>query len=98
MKYIRPPSLAALLILISTAANGQEGSASDDLTSPLDQTVPVADEQPAAEPAGGAEQPLTEDTLLAEFARFRELLKDRNYDEADISAKRVVEMTIKFYG
>ena len=98
MKYIRPPSLAALLIIFSTAVNGQEQQGADDLTSPLDQTVPVADEQPAAEPEQITEQPLTEDALLIEFTRVRELLEDRNYDEADISAKRVVEMTIKFYG
>jgi hypothetical protein len=86
MKYIRPPSLAALLIIFSTAVNGQEQQGADDLTSPLDQTVPVADEQPAAEPEQITEQPLTEDALLIEFTRFRELLEDRNYDEADISA------------
>jgi tetratricopeptide (TPR) repeat protein len=98
MKYIRPPSLAALLVFISMAASGQEEPATDDLASPLDQTVPVADEQPAAEPEQITDQPLTKDALLIEFTRFRELLQDRNYDEADTSAKRVVEMTIKFYG
>jgi tetratricopeptide (TPR) repeat protein len=98
MKYIRPPSLAALLIFVSMAANGQEQPAAEDLPSPLDQTVPVADEQPDAEPEELTEEPITEDTLLIEFTRFRELLKDSNYDEADISAKRVVEMTIRFYG
>lgn len=42
--------------------------------------------------------PVTEEVLMREFARFRELLTERNYDEADISAKRVVEMTIKVFG
>lgn len=80
------------------AASGQEQPSADDFTSPLDQTVPVAEEEAAVEPADVPEQLLTEEDLLREFARFRELLAERNYDEADISAKRIVEMTIRVYG
>ncbi|MDH3810520.1 MAG: tetratricopeptide repeat protein [Gammaproteobacteria bacterium] len=98
MRNITDPSLAVLLVLLSMAANGQEQQSADDLASPLDQTVPVAEEEIAAEAIDTGEQQITEDEMLREFARFRELLEERNFDEADISAKRVVEMTIKFYG
>jgi tetratricopeptide (TPR) repeat protein len=98
MRNITDPSLAVLLVLLSMAANGQEQQSADDPASPLDQTVPVAQEEIDAEAIDAVEQPITENEMLREFARFRELLEDRNFDEADISAKRVVEMTIKFYG
>lgn len=42
--------------------------------------------------------PLTEDQILYEFDLFQRYLADKNYDEADVSAKRIVEMSIKFYG
>jgi tetratricopeptide (TPR) repeat protein len=80
------------------AASGQEQQSADDLASPLDQTVPVAEEETAPEAPETGEQPISEDEMLREFARFRDLMDERNFDEADISAKRVVEMTIKFYG
>lgn len=98
MRNVSPLSFAALLVTLSMAANGQEQATEDELASPLDQTVPVAEEEPVAEPADVPEQQATEADVLREFARFRELLSERNYDEADISAKRVVEMTIKTYG
>ena len=86
MTNITYPSLAVLLVLLSMAANGQEQQSADDLASPLDQTVPVAEEETATEAIEAGEQQITEDEMLREF------------DEADISAKRVVEMTIRFYG
>ena len=98
MTNITYPSLAVLLVLLSMAANGQEQQSADDLASPLDQTVPVAEEETAAEAIDAGDQQITEDEMLREFARFRQLMEERNFDEADISAKRVVEMTIKFYG
>jgi len=98
MTNITYPSLAVLLVLLSMAANGQEQQSADDLASPLDQTVPVAEEETATEAIEAGEQQITEDEMLREFARFRQLMDERNFDEADISAKRVVEMTIRFYG
>lgn len=49
------------------------------------------------------EEPVTydgaaEERLLQEFARYRRLLHEGTLDEADIAAKRVVEMTIQVYG
>ena len=108
MRYFRALSLAASLLFVSVAANGQQEAAPDEEVSPLDQTVPVADDS-AAEPVAAepvAAEPLaaepatavTEEDALREFARFRQLLADGNYDEADVSAKRVVEMSIKVFG
>ena len=98
MRNITDPSLAVLLVFLAMTANGQEPQSAEDLASPLDQTVPVAQEDVSAETTDPGEQPISESEMLREFARFRELLEERNFDEADISAKRVVEMTIKFYG
>ena len=98
MRNITYPSLAVLLVLLSMAANGQEQQSADNLASPLDQTVPVAEEETVAEATDAGEEQITEDEMLGEFARFRQLMEERNFDEADISAKRVVEMTIRFYG
>ena len=70
----------------------------DEAISPLDQVVPVAEEEGGAAPAAESAKAVTEEDALREFARFRQLLADRNYDEADVSAKRVVEMSIKVFG
>lgn len=87
--------LAFLLLVAATPALGQTADDSDP-PAPLEQTVPVADEEEA--PASDAPQPLTEDRILREFDRFQTYLSDKNFDEADVSAKRVVEMAIRFYG
>lgn len=98
MKSTAPNILAALLVSLSMATNGQEPPGVDDSPGPLDQTVPVAEEEAALEPADAPGQLPLEQEVLREFARFRQLLMEKNYDEADVSAKRVVEMTIKLYG
>lgn len=78
-----------------------------EFESPLDQTVPVADEPMPDEAGAGASntvdaEPATDDvdeeTLLEEFARYRRLVGTGTLDEADIAAKRIVEMAIKIYG
>jgi tetratricopeptide (TPR) repeat protein len=99
MRNIKPLSLA-LLALLSVGAHGQEQTTEDELVSPLDQTVPVAEEDTAAPDAvmRPEEVEVTEADMLREFGRFREYLAERNFDEADVSAKRVVEMTIKVFG
>jgi tetratricopeptide (TPR) repeat protein len=82
------------------AANGQDQLDDDDVAGPLDQTVPVAEETieeeaPAAELDG---QSPNEEDLLREFGRFRQLLEEKNFDAADIAAKRVVQMSIEIFG
>ena len=87
-------SFVFLLLVVASPAFGQN-SPDDVPQAPLEQTVPVAEEAVAA---ADAELPLTEDQILHEFDLFQRYLADKNYDEADVSAKRVVEMAIKFYG
>ena len=51
----------------------------------------------AADDAAGDGVPTGED-VTREYTRFLQLLEEQNYDEADIAAKRVIEMTIRVYG
>ncbi len=97
MRATRPTSFAALLFLLSLAAYGQEQQDVEDDVGPLDQTVPVADEGGAAEEST-ADAAVSEAELLAEFARFRDLIAEKNFDAADASAKRIVEMAIRIHG
>jgi tetratricopeptide (TPR) repeat protein len=91
----------ALLLLspLFAAAQDEEPGNDDVVIDPLEQTVPVADEevlpQPTPEPQPEEE---SEERLLSEFARYRVLLQQGTLDEADIAAKRIVEMAIKVYG
>lgn len=98
MRTTLQTSFAALLLVLSMAAYGQDPQDVEDDAGPLEQTVPVADESTDVAAAGEPALLSPEDALLAEFARFRELIFDRNYDEADVSAKRVVEMAIRIHG
>lgn len=71
----------------------------EEYVSPMDQSVPVAEEAAANDPKLDEDtDEVTEEKLLNEFARYRRLLSEGTLDEADIAAKRIVEMTIKVYG
>ena len=87
----------ALLLLTPLVATSQDEVAdSDDVgVDPLEQTVPVADEDALPEPQ---QDEVSEERLLTEFARYRVLLQEGTLDEADVAAKRIVEMAIKVYG
>ncbi len=100
MRITRPTSFAAMLLVLSLAAHGQDPQDEEDDAGPLEQTVPVAVEstEVAVSAPDEAVQQASEEALLAEFARFRELIAEQNYDAADTSAKRVVEMAIRIYG
>ena len=102
MRKIRHNSLAVLLITIPLAANGQDQQNDDDSAGPLDQTVPVAAEAAEVGTAAVGTQEAapapTEEEMLREFARFRELLAEKNFDAADIAAKRIVQMSIQIHG
>ena len=82
-----------LVPLVATSQD--EDSVADDITDPMEQSVPVADE--VAPPARKANV-VTEEQLLEEFARYRRLIQEGTLDEADVAAKRIVEMTIRVYG
>jgi len=98
IKYLRR---IALLVLLSAPAVAQV-DANDGEAGPLDQVVPVAEDgEPSSAdtaPDTPDDQPLTEERILEEFARYQRLLAEKAMDEADVSAKRVVEMAIRFYG
>lgn len=109
MSKTRPRSFVVLLPFIWGTAQGQEPADPVEETGLLEQTVPVAEEPPSAaddDPTGAADDDppgATDDTptiedLQREYARFARLLEEQNYDEADISAKRVIEMAIRVYG
>ena len=72
------------------------GAAPHDPVGPVTDVVP--DSSVDAEDAETNDAELSEETLFAEFSRYRRLLDENAIDEADISAKRIVQMTIKLYG
>ena len=104
-KYLRFAAIASFMMMPVFAAAQDDDSAVDqssavesnaeDLVGPTEQTVPVADEVVAPEIAP---EVATEERLLEEFARYRRLVQQETYDEADIAAKRIVEMSIRVYG
>jgi tetratricopeptide (TPR) repeat protein len=98
---INETKYVAFLLAISAAFAVQaQQTGNDDESSPLDQVVPVADAEPdPAQPVAAAEDELTLDEQLAiEFERYRRLVNEGAMDEADVSAKRIVEMVIKIHG
>lgn len=82
------------VVLIPSLLSAQE-TVPDDDRDPLDQAVPVAAPEPEPE-----ESPVidTEELLLLEFARYRQQMDEKNLDEADVTAKRIVELAIRVYG
>ncbi len=93
---------AALLFVLSAAGAGHaQQPIPDDDVGPGDQVVPVAQEGPesAPEPTQSADDEFTdEERLIQEFERYRRLISEGAFDEADTSAKRIVEMAIRMYG
>jgi len=73
---------------------------------PLDQVVPVAEEEESivaaeaqlAEDEAKVDELVDEAAFIAEFTRFRRLMDEGATDAADASAKRIVEMAIRLYG
>lgn len=91
----------ALFIAISLPIASQAEPADfEDEGSPLDQVVPVADEPSGAtESATPVDDVRTlDERLAAEFERYRRLLAEDALDEADVSAKRIVQMVMKVHG
>lgn len=86
----------ALLLTIPSVMFAEDDDA-DDVVGPMDQTVPVADEVALSETTAESAGP-SEEQLLTEFARYRRLFDDGILDEADVSAKRIIDMAIKIYG
>ena len=87
--------LSLILAIALSSASAQDN---DDDASPLDQTVPVADEGAEEALPEETEQEISEEQLLEEFARYRRMIGEGTLDEADAAAKRIVEMAIRIYG
>ncbi|MEM9402541.1 MAG: tetratricopeptide repeat protein [Pseudomonadota bacterium] len=92
-----------ILLVASAAALAQEETATEAdapaaalVETGLDQTVPVADADPVdALP----DEPLSDEQLLEqEFERYKALLADGILDEADSTAKKVIELAIRSSG
>ncbi len=99
---INKPKTAAMLVVMTAvaAAHAQQVDPEDE-ASPLDQVVPVAEEGAEAGQELGAppiDELSEEERMLEEFARYRRLINEGALDEADTSAKRIVEMTIRIFG
>jgi tetratricopeptide (TPR) repeat protein len=97
---------AVLIAIASSAASAQDThlqASSGDEASPMDQVVPVAEED-AAEVTNrdtGPRQPLglsPKEELLLEFDNYKRLMRDGIYDEADTVAKRIVTLAIQVTG
>jgi tetratricopeptide (TPR) repeat protein len=102
------------LIVLLIAAGGSVAAAQEatdeappvDEAGILDQVVPVADQDAAAETDPVAEDPgppqsyglSAEDELLQHFATYKRLMNDGVYDEADSVAKRIVTLAIEVTG
>ena len=102
MTTIKSQVAPLVLLVLPFAVVAQDDDASTvEFESPLDQAVPVADEQPEMLPEAPQEtapEEATEEELLDEFARYRRLVASGTLDEADIAAKQIVEMAIRIYG
>jgi tetratricopeptide (TPR) repeat protein len=71
----------------------------------IDESEPIADDSMAVDDLAetapeedAAPREITEQDMLLEHARFVTYIDERNYDQADISAKRVIEMAIRLHG
>lgn len=81
------------LFAASVSLAQQENEAPDE------QVVPVAEEVPdAVEADEFAEDLSAEERLMQEFERYKRYIDEGSMDEADIAAKRIVEMAIRIYG
>ena len=92
---IRYCAIVSLMLAPLIAASQEDDVVADEFAGPMEQTVPVADEVEAPAPQPNV---VTEERLLEEFARYRRLIQSGTLDEADVAAKRIVEMAIKVYG
>ena len=91
--------------LADTSAADPQAKLPSDFV-PEGQIVPVAEEGIDDEAEGDVidgdayviPEATPEDTLASEFDLFKELMKDKVFDEADTVAKRVVELAIELHG
>lgn len=65
---------------------------------PVDQQVPVAEEEALPGEDEPAPELTDEERLIAQFERYKQLMSDSVFDEADSVAKSVVELAIRVAG
>lgn len=99
-------SAAFVIVLAASAAYAAEEPVADDAGDDgglMDQTVPVAGDDAAAEATEYSEPPRRRkadlrEQLLDEFDNYKRLMREGIYDEADTVAKRVVTLSIQLNG
>ena len=94
--------ISILVIALAAPAHAQDQADPFAELGLIDESSPVADETAANEEnearARDPGEPVSEEDVLREHARFVRLLQEQNYDAADIAAKRVIEMSIRVFG
>jgi tetratricopeptide (TPR) repeat protein len=92
--------LALFLAISANCVSQAQQIQNDGESDPLDQVVPVAEEDAAdlAAAESADDSRTLDERLAAEFERYRRLIDEDAMDEADVSAKRIVEMVIKLHG
>ena len=97
---------AVVVVLVGSAVLAAEEPIPEDTEGDgglMDQTVPVAEEDAALDPAARSGPPRrrkagVRDELLDEFDNYKRLMSEGIYDEADTVAKRVVTLSIQLNG
>ena len=97
---------AVVVVLVGSAVFAAEEPIPEDAEGDgglMDQTVPVAEEDAALDPAARSGPPRrrkagVRDELLDEFDNYKRLMSEGIYDEADTVAKRVVTLSIQLNG
>lgn len=97
IKNITYAAVFSFLLMPLIVVAQDEDATAGEIEDPLDQIVPVADEDTSQDAATEIDV-ATEEALLDEFSRYRKLILEGAFDEADIAAKRIVEMAITVYG
>lgn len=92
------PVIGAVLLLIATGLNAQDESDNDAMAAPLDQVVPVANEVIESVDEFAVAEPSDHERLIMQFQKYKQLMNDGVYDEADSIAKLVVELAIRVAG
>ena len=102
MRILTRFGMSILVVALAAPAYAQDQTDPFAELGLIDETSAVADEPLADEENEALSrdpgEPVSEEDVLREHARFVRLLEEQNYDAADIAAKRVIEMSIKVFG
>ena len=90
--------ICTALLLVATGSHAQDDSDNDAMAAPLDQVVPVANEVIENVDEFSTAEPSDHELLIMQFQKYKKLMNDGVYDEADSVAKLVVELAIRVAG